>query len=145
MIKYTICRPEHFDLFKPKLIFENENYHKTLLQAFAEKNYGFSYTYFKDNEILGCVGGHELWRGVAEVWAWLSDLVRKYPVEFTKKIRNCLDFHQEKLGLHRYQMYVRASERDAIRWAKLLGFSPEGVMHKYGIDGSNYLMMGRVM
>lgn len=144
MIEIETARGSHFNLFQPKAVFTGELFSKEPLQFVVDQKIGFSYSYFAKGEILGCVGGHILWRGVAEVWAWLGDAIKKYPVEFTKKIINCLDFHKERLDIHRYQLYVREGEVQAERWARVLGFKTEGIMQKYGMDGTNYIMMGRV-
>lgn len=144
MISYVIAESRHFDLFEPKELFKTEMYHKKYLKEFADKRVGFAYTYFTDVNVLGCVGGHELWPGVAEVWAWLSCSITKHPIEFTKKILHCLNFHKERIGIHRYQMYVKADEKNAKRWAAILGFKEEGLMRKYGKNQEDFFMMGRV-
>lgn len=144
MISYQIARPEHLDLFEPSPVFQGEIHCKELLRASVAGKNGFSYTYFVGNQAIGIIGGDLLWQGVAEVWAWLSQGIEKYPIEFTKRVIHCLNFHKEKVKLHRYQMNVREKEIKALRWAKTLGFQEEGIMFRYGRDGSNYIMMGRL-
>ena len=39
---------------------------------------------------------------------------------------------------------VKADWMEAIRFAEFLGFEKEGLMKKFGPEGSDYLVMGRI-
>jgi len=51
----------------------------------------------------------------------------------------------EKNDLHRVQASINELDPEAIRFAKWLGFKDEGMMPKYGPDGSNYYRMSMVL
>jgi len=46
-------------------------------------------------------------------------------------------------NLHRLQITVRCADLRAVRWGLALGFEIEGLMKKYGADGSDFFMMSR--
>jgi RimJ/RimL family protein N-acetyltransferase len=54
-----------------------------------------------------------------------------------------MDITMISMGLHRIQLTVRTTDKRAEKWAYAIGFKQEGVMHKYGADGVDYLMMAR--
>jgi RimJ/RimL family protein N-acetyltransferase len=46
--------------------------------------------------------------------------------------------------VQRVQASVHAEDGQAVRFARWLGFENEGLMKKYGPDGSDYYRMARV-
>lgn len=143
MINLVVAEASHLDLFKASDVFLGEPFARDAIQRALERNLGFAYTCFMGTEVLGCIGGYRLWEGVAEIWAWLSDAIKKYPVAFTRRVLHSLEYHQVKLNLHRYQMSARVDAPKAERWARTLGFQREGLMRRYGQDGSDYILMSR--
>lgn len=138
MIKTVTYHQEHIKLFTPAAGFAKDiAHHPNGIPC----QYG--HTLLLGNEILGCVGGNVYWNGVAEVWAFFSESIRKYPLEFTKTVRRLVAFYEQELILHRMHFYVREEFEMAMRWAKTLGFKNEGLMKCFGIDGSNYFMFAR--
>jgi hypothetical protein len=62
-------------------------------------------------------------------------------IPLTRRIRKAMD---DAEGVRRFQMSVRADFGPGIRWAKLLGFEPEGVLSKYGPDGADHILYAKV-
>jgi len=55
-------------------------------------------------------------------------------------------FNQIAVTLKLRRLQITVDERNivAIRWARMLKFSREGVLRKYGPSGVDYLMMSRI-
>jgi RimJ/RimL family protein N-acetyltransferase len=51
---------------------------------------------------------------------------------------------QEDNDLQRIQASVHANDKQAIRYVEWLGFENEGLMKKFGPDGSDYYRFARV-
>jgi hypothetical protein len=126
-------------MFEPTEIFLGEMAYND-----CPRDLTYAHTFLIGDTILGCVGGRKLWNGVGEVWALFSSSIHTYPIAFTKAVKECIEFYEKELALHRMQAYVRVGYPMAQRWAEALGFECEGVMRKHGVDGTDYYMMGRV-
>jgi RimJ/RimL family protein N-acetyltransferase len=55
-----------------------------------------------------------------------------------------LDHVQDDASLKRIQASVHTNDQQAIRYVEWLGFENEGLMKKYGPDGSDYYRFARV-
>ncbi|BAQ86544.1 putative acetyltransferase [uncultured Mediterranean phage uvMED] len=99
-----------------------------------------SWTIVEHGHII-CSGGFiDMWEGVAEVWFIGSDKIQtkvKFVVETTKDIMN-------KSPYTRIHASVKADWKKAVRFASFLGFKKEGLMKKFGPEGADYLIMGKV-
>ena len=51
---------------------------------------------------------------------------------------------QDDASLKRIQASVHTNDQQAIRYVEWLGFENEGLMKKYGPDGSDYYRFARV-
>lgn len=91
--------------------------------------------------IFGCI---MLWPGVAEMWSIISDDARRYPKQLTVVAKAFSDIAVQSLSLHRLQITVRYDDPRALRWAKYLGFEPEGLMMKYSPDGMDTYILSRI-
>jgi hypothetical protein len=91
--------------------------------------------------VFGCV---LLWPGVAEMWSILTPQAREHPIHTTRVAKSFRDIAAQSLRLRRLQMTVRCSDLRAVRWALAIGFSIEGAMQKYLVDGADAYIMGRV-
>ena len=84
-----------------------------------------------------------IWDGVAEAWMIADNGARERPLTMTKVGIHVMDITKISMGLHRLQITVRTTDIRALRWAGAIGFGAESVLHKYGPDGVDYLMMTR--
>jgi RimJ/RimL family protein N-acetyltransferase len=104
----------------------------------------FSWTLTREGKILGIVGGHQIWKGVVEIWSLLSEDVLTIPIAFHKAISRILDFHEENIPVHRYQATVQADFTQGQRWMEVLGFKYEGLLKKYGVNQEDYVLFARI-
>lgn len=95
-------------------------------------------THGKPTGIFGLV---PIWDGLAELWFIPDEALRIYPIFMTKTARTFIDICAISRRLHRMQITVRCDHRQAVGWAKTIGFKTEGTMSKYGPDQSDFYMM----
>jgi RimJ/RimL family protein N-acetyltransferase len=55
------------------------------------------------------------------------------------------DYLQEEFDYQRIQASIAVTDKTAKRFAEWLGFQNEGVMKKYGPDGTDYYRYARVI
>lgn len=99
-------------------------------------------TFVQDNRPVAIVGAFEVVPGVAHLWANVS---KHLNIRFAKTARSTLDRFLKQNNIRRAQMTVRRDYRAGMRFARFLGFMPEGLMQKYGTDGTDYWLYARVM
>lgn len=85
-----------------------------------------------------------LWRGVGEGWVIASRRIFNFSLSAAKAIKKRADYICINNGIWRLQTAVRADYDVGLRFAKWLGLEKEGLMKKYGPDGSNYYRMARI-
>ena len=105
---------------------------------------GQSLTAICDGEIACCFGAIPIWPGVAEAWLLTSYMVDTRAVSLTRGAIRYFNNICSEMSLHRLQITVDCANDVAIRWAKALNFTQEGVMRKYGPDGSDHIMFARI-
>jgi len=96
-----------------------------------------SYSGFVDEEYAFSAGIVES-LGVGTVWVITTPLVEKYPLWFTKAVRNMLNAGKDLYKLQRIQATVLTENKKAVKWIEFLGFQREGLMRKY-VGGDHYL------
>jgi len=97
-----------------------------------------------DGEVI-CIGGISLlWTGVGEGWLIGSKLLESNPIYVQKRTLFHLQDALVKNDLHRIQATTVVGNELTYRWAISLGFQLEGNMCKYGVDGKDYYMYGRI-
>jgi hypothetical protein len=106
---------------------------------------GPAWTGMLDDRILFCTGALIIWLGVAEVWSFCDEECSRYPREVLKYQNEYLDRVIREQKLHRVQAHVRASWRSAYRYIERLGFKREALMLKYGPNGEDFYLYGRVI
>ena len=105
---------------------------------------GNAYTLFINDKPIVAGGIFILWQGVAEGWVIANRNI--YDVKFlaAKEIKKRTDVLCEKNKIHRLQTSVKAEFKTGVRFANWLGLETEGLMKKYGPDGSDYLRMAKI-
>lgn len=114
--------------------FENPAYGMALEQT------THSYTGIHDGEIIFCAGAQEVWENRALVWALLSESAPKH----LRQIHKYTSAFLAQAKWKRMETTVENSFKQGHRWAKLLGFEPEGLMRSYAADGTDYMLYARV-
>ena len=90
------------------------------------------------SEIVAVTGLAPLWDVVAEAWFLPTREVKNKKLRTIRLVRKEFDAAIKRLKLRRVQAIVRSDFKDAHKLAKFLGFESEGLMRKYGPDGSDY-------
>jgi len=104
-----------------------------------------AYTMMAGDDIAGCAGIYEVWRGVGEAWLMASELVEKYPLFFHRTVKHMLNSIQRFYGLHRIQLTVRAdSPFKYYEWVQVLGFRYEGTLKMFGPDKADHYRYAKV-
>lgn len=107
--------------------------------------YGWMYALVdRDENLCGVVGGFPIWGGVASLGALFTPHLLKHPVSAIRVVRKLLDDGMKEHNLHRVEIAVQDNYRAGLRYAKALGFEPEGILRKYGPDQTDHVMFGRI-
>ncbi len=135
MIKILPYDVEHFSKIKLRACHAQE--------GIKAPEYVNAVTVFKDDSPIAIFGGIDILPGILQVWGLISDDVRKCPLGFHKAALHLLKAKFSG-GYRRVQMTVRSDFLCGWKWAKALGFQSEGIMRKYGPDGTDYILFSRV-
>jgi len=103
------------------------------------------YTLLDGDDVLACAGVSVMWEGVAEGWIVLSKKARKHKVSVARYTDALFDDIMRDNNLWRIQASIHTTDEKAIRFAQWLEFEYEGIMRKFGPDGSDYFRYARVM
>jgi len=133
-------RKEH--LSKINLAFEMTEAGKQSLASYGDV---IGYTGFKDDTVLATGGVHRMWEGVGEAWILVGKEGLELPKVVAKYTNYIFQHIQEEHDLFRIQASVSVADERANRYAQWLGFQKEGIMQKYGPDGSDYIRYARVV
>lgn len=113
------------------------------LAQYRENN-GQCLTAIVNDVIVGCGGIDLIWKGVGEVWVFLSYEVDKYPIRAYEVIKEGLDKLIKDNNLWRAEAWGRIGFDKAHTLFRHLGFKPEGIAKKRGYDGTDYILYGLV-
>jgi hypothetical protein len=102
------------------------------------------WTGLDNGHIVGCAGIIPLWEGVGEAWFIGADRIQKHTLSAVRFVKQVFKDKQDNGDYIRLHANVRADWPEAIKFAKLVGFHKEGYMKKFGPDGLDYLVMGRI-
>ena len=113
--------------------------------AYYLKEIGMSFTGIVNNEPIAAGGVFPLWDGCAEGWVLATKKINNYPITFARVIKQRTDMMCKNYSIKRLQTSVKADCQIAIRFAKWLGLTSEGLMKHYGPDGSDYYRFARII
>jgi len=85
-----------------------------------------------------------MWQGVGEGWLIMSKYGYDIPKTVARYADEFFDVIMTEANLQRVQASVNALDPRSVRFARWLGFENEGLMRKYGPDGTDYYRMARV-
>lgn len=114
-------------------------------QALVEHKDINGYTLFEEDVVLGIGGVHNIWENVGEAWLLLGREAFDKPKTVARHTVHMFDHMQEEHKYQRIQASISVKDTKAKRFAEWLGFENEGIMRKYGPDGSDYYRYARVM
>ena len=105
---------------------------------------GNAYTLFVNKEPIVAGGIIVLWQGVAEGWVMANQNIFEVKFLAAKEIKRRTDILCKKNNIKRLQTTVKYDFNQGIRFASWFGLKPEGIMRKYGPDGSDYYRMAKI-
>ena len=105
---------------------------------------GLSFTCMINNEPIASAGMKILWNGVAEGWVLATNKVWKHPVVIARAIKKNFARVAKEHNIHRVQTAVRSEFAIGLKFAKWLGLQEEGLMKKYGFDGTDHYRYARL-
>ena len=160
MVQIIEFKKEHIEAFNFGAVdkqFEGDLFNKANTGAIAEAGYTWSMVDpakgddRNDREqaggqgyrVLAMAGIFPLWQGVGEAWSLFTPEALQHGVAFHLRAVKVLKGFFDQ-GWWRIQTTVRADFETGILWLDRLGFKDEGLMEKYGPDGSDYIRYARV-
>lgn len=133
-----MCELNDFDKENLTMFDDYQDY----LQTYAAS--GSAFTALGDGEVYAMFGIWQLWPGVAEAWLIPSGKISRKTIAMHRASLKFFEYSAEKMQIKRLQFTVHTQNVQADRWAKRCYFDKEGLLHKYGPDGSDYWMYARI-
>lgn len=107
---------------------------------------GMAFSALEEGAVVGCGGIVELWPGVGQAWAVLSEQALANSTTLTRTVQRELDRITCSQGLSRVQATVADGHGAGARWLAFLGFELEGLLVNYGPGGQgDYWIYGRTI
>lgn len=126
-------------------VFGNEKHARENFVDAAQRGCpAFTIVFPNSDSPLACFGGHMLYPGFMEGWALVDQEVERYSYYYAKRAKFLIHWFFDSHNLRRMQLFTRADQPWAQRWAYYLGFELEGRLRKYGEDGQDYFLFARV-
>jgi len=133
---------DHLDIDQPEItVLAKGDQLKFMIASQAAM--GAAVTAFMYNRPIAVFGVVHIWNGVGEMWSLFDNAAREYRATMLRGGRTFTDIAMRYLHLHRLQITVRCEDMRAVRWARAIGFTIDGMMIAYGPDGSDYYLMSR--
>lgn len=143
MSKYRIESAErkHFDQIKAKPLYSQDEVARDFLFMQASKSPTAAILL---GEIVLAIYGINILNGVGTIWGIVSEDVYKYKKTFAKASKTLIKTYFIGLKLRRLQLTVPASVPEREQWTEFLGFKEEGCLEKFGTDGVDHYIYGKV-
>jgi hypothetical protein len=93
---------------------------------------------------LAVMGGYRAFSRVGEIFAYVDERVVTCPLHYGRATRFLINHEFDRLGFIRLQVTVKADQPWAMRWARFLGFKPEGILQKYGEECEDHILFAKV-
>lgn len=92
---------------------------------------------FCNGRFVGAAGIVSPYPGLGEAWAIAGPLVATHRAFFHRSIARMLRPLAQAMRVRRLQALVRQEFATSHRWMRALGFKPEAVLRRYGLDGGD--------
>lgn len=143
-MKIVPFEPAHLRAVRPQAAQNSIESFFEAIDAAQLKTPEMSFTAFDGDDALGCAGVVELWPGVGQAWAVLSERALAQPLTLTRTAVRELDRIARLRGFARIQATVADGHGAGARWLAFLGFEVEGLLVNYGLGGTgDYWIYGR--
>ncbi len=103
-----------------------------------------AFTGLLDGKPIFAAGMKIIWSGVAEGWVLATKDVLDHPIAVAKAIKKDFARIAKENNINRVQSAIRANYTTGLKFAKWLGLEEEGLMRKFGFDGSDQYMYARL-
>ena len=90
--------------------------------------------------VLLCCGVIPFHENRVHAWTLLSGRASRHMPFLVKSVLGFL----ESLPCRRVEMTIRQGFSAGVKWARILGFTPEGVMRAYAENGDNCILYARI-
>lgn len=101
-------------------------------------------TVIADGRVLACGGLNQISDGACNAWLFTSIHLSPHIRQFVKEVKPWIRRVGDTLGAHRIQTVCHGQDLQGIKWVKTLGFVAEGILRKYDIHESDYIMLSMV-
>lgn len=91
-----------------------------------------------------CFGIRTIFPGVGEAWLLPGADIDRHAISVCRGSRRIYQHFIDEGVFRRIHVVVDPANDTAFRFAKWNGFDVEGVMRKFGVDGSDHLLMARI-
>tara|TARA_R100000781_G_C3990591_1_gene96779 strand:+ start:94 stop:519 length:426 start_codon:yes stop_codon:yes gene_type:complete len=139
-LKFKKFEKEHLDMIETQFHFPESS-----KLAMVKESCLSAYTALLESKVLMIGGVYGLWQNVGEAWFLMSSMAYNKPFAVAKYSSQLLQHVIEENKLTRVQASVHVDDKQAVRYVEWLGFENEGLMKKFGPDGSDYFRFARVM
>lgn len=129
--------PEHFARMDVKADAREAAKHPAMIPAL--ERVGHTVLANDGYTVLGVIGAVPTVPGVCEVFILATETQARFPVSFARVIRKELFTLKDK---YRRIQSVSKCDEFHYRWLSWLGFSAEGVLKRYGLNGEDMIMWG---
>ena len=103
-----------------------------------------AFTGVVNNNPIFAAGMKMIWGQVAEGWVIATSDMWKYPLGVAKAIKKDFAKVAKENNITRVQSAIRKDFTEGQRFAEWLGLEREGLMRKWGFDGSDQYMYARL-
>ena len=103
-----------------------------------------AFTGIVNDKAIFAAGMKMIWKGVAEGWVLATKDALDHPIAVAKAIKKDFARIAKENNINRVQSAVRANYTTGLKFAKWLGLEEEGLMRKFGFDGSDQYMYARL-
>jgi hypothetical protein len=103
-----------------------------------------SFTGMVGKKPIFAAGMKMIWGQVAEGWVIATSEMWKHPLGVAKAIKKDFARVARENNITRVQSAIRKDFKEGLRFAEWLGLEKEGLMKKWGFDGSDQYMYARL-
>ena len=103
-----------------------------------------AFTGLVNNKPIFAAGMKMVWGQVAEGWVIATSEMWKHPLGVAKAIKKDFARVAKENNITRVQSAIRKDFKEGLRFAEWLGLEKEGLMRKWGFDGSDQYMYARL-
>ena len=103
-----------------------------------------AFTGMIDGKPIFAAGMKTIWNGVAEGWVLATKDTLDHPLLVARAIKKGFAKTAKENNINRVQSAIRADYTIGLKFAKWLGLEEEGLMKKFGFDGSDQYMYARL-